>query len=434
MNVMLKHRLIVRGIILGTMLCAIQGASAEGTLDDYKRAFNMRETTANKVFKDRVREKWFKDNSRFWYQNDLPDEKREFVLVDAEAGVRKAAFDHERLAEALGKVSGEEISADKLTIEKLEFSESGLELEFKSKGKKWKCDLQSYVLEMLSKDERAGGSLEPGYRIRPSRRSDEETWITFTNQTDDDVEIYWIDTERQRHHYFTLAAGESRRQHTFAGHVWLVLDKAKEKGAVFIAGEEAGKAVVTEECLSEKINRRRQGRRARQVRAESPDGKWTAFIKENNLYISNGEDETEIALSSDGTEEDAYREQFYWSGDSRKLVGVRVRKGEQRKVHFVEAAPKDQLQPKLHTISYTKPGDRIDHPRPVLFDVADRRVIGISDELFANPWSITQIRWAADSSRFSFIYNQRGHQVLRIISVDADTGATRGIVDEKSVH
>jgi dipeptidyl aminopeptidase/acylaminoacyl peptidase len=432
MNVILKHKVFVWAIILFTMPCAIEVATAEGTLDDYKRAFNTRETTANKVFRDRIREQWFKDNSRFWYKNDLPNEKCEFVLVDAEAGVRKKAFDHERLAEALGEASGQEVLADKLPIEKLEFSESGLELEFKTKGKKWKCDLQSYTLELLKEDEKVSGSLEPGYRIRPSRNSDEETWITIINQTERGVEVYWIDTERQRQHYFTLAAGKSRRQHTYTGHVWLVLDKDKEKGAVFIAEEEAGEAVVTEDCMSEEINRRRRGRRGRQVRAESPDGKWTAFIKENNLYIRNGEDETEIALSTDGTEEDAYREQFYWSGDSKKLVGVRVRKGEERKVHFVESAPKDQLQPKLHTFSYTKPGDKIDHPRPVLFDVANRLTIDISDELFANPWSITQIRWAADSSAFSFIYNQRGHQVLRIVSVDAETGATRSIVDEQS--
>jgi dipeptidyl-peptidase 4 len=42
------------------------------------------------------------------------------------------------------------------------------------------------------------------------------------------------------------------------------------------------------------------------------------------------------------------------------------------------------------------------------------------------------LRWAPDSSRFTFLYNQRGHQVLRIIAVDAETGEARTIVEERS--
>jgi dipeptidyl aminopeptidase/acylaminoacyl peptidase len=100
-------------------------------------------------------------------------------------------------------------------------------------------------------------------------------------------------------------------------------------------------------------------------------------------------------------------------------------------VSFVESSPRDQVQPKLHTFEYRKPGDDIPLTRPRLFDVAERRAIPISEELFPNPWSISQLRWDADSSRFLFLYNQRGHQVLRIIAVDA-SGVASKIVDENS--
>jgi dipeptidyl aminopeptidase/acylaminoacyl peptidase len=43
-----------------------------------------------------------------------------------------------------------------------------------------------------------------------------------------------------------------------------------------------------------------------------------------------------------------------------------------------------------------------------------------------------EIRWHKDSASFSFVYNQRGHQVLRVIGVDATTGEARAIVDEQS--
>src|SRR5688572_12117064 len=58
------------------------------------------------VYKARVNAHWFDDGKRFWYRNDLRDKKREFVLVDAEAGTRRPAFDHQRLAAALSKAAG----------------------------------------------------------------------------------------------------------------------------------------------------------------------------------------------------------------------------------------------------------------------------------------------------------------------------------------
>jgi dipeptidyl aminopeptidase/acylaminoacyl peptidase len=42
------------------------------------------------------------------------------------------------------------------------------------------------------------------------------------------------------------------------------------------------------------------------------------------------------------------------------------------------------------------------------------------------------VRWDADSSRFTFVFNQRGHQALRILAVDAGSGAVQPIVDEES--
>src|SRR5947208_16505896 len=53
-----------------------------------------------RVYKDRVEPHWFAGDTRFWYRNDLPRGRREFVLVDAAKGTREPAFDRERLARA----------------------------------------------------------------------------------------------------------------------------------------------------------------------------------------------------------------------------------------------------------------------------------------------------------------------------------------------
>jgi dipeptidyl-peptidase-4 len=137
-------------------------------------------------------------------------------------------------------------------------------------------------------------------------------------------------------------------------------------------------------------------------------------------------------LSKDGSADDAYTERIYWSPDSKKLVALRTRKGQEHKVHLIESSPRDQLQPKLHSFDYLKPGDRIPITKPHLFDVTARKEIAVKDDLFPNPWSVQDVRWAPDSRDFTFLYNQRGHQVLRVVAVDAESGAACAIVDEQS--
>jgi len=433
MNATFKLKSYIRKIIFFALILSAQHSFAQGTRSDYERAINLQKTTADKVFRDRVTPHWMKDNKRFWYRNDLPENKREFIFVDAEKGVRQRAFDHERLAKFLAKVTNQEAEAEKLAIDHLIFDENGSTLTFSFNGNWWKCDLNSYKIEATSRDETPASSLEPLRRWRSSRRTGEETSITFINRTDKDVDIYWIDSERQRKYYATVAAADRHRQHTFAGHVWLVTDKNGEPLLAFMADEQAADAVIDDQTIKEAANRKPQREADRpRSRAQSPDGKWSASIKDYNLYVRNLETDEETALTEDGTEEDAYSERFYWSPDSSKLVVLRRRKGDDRKVYIIESSPDDQLQPKLHNYSYLKPGDKIPLDKPHLSQISEKKHIAISDELFPNPWSISEIRWSPDSSRFTFLYNQRGHQVLRIISVDASTGRPRAIVDEQS--
>ena len=178
------------------------------------------------------------------------------------------------------------------------------------------------------------------------------------------------------------------------------------------------------------------GTRAAAQGRESPDGKWIAFVRDHRLHLreANGPESENVALSLTGSPANSYRDgHIFWSQDSMKIVALQTRQGDRHEVNFVESSPQEQLQPKLHTFDYLKPGDEIPQATPRLFDVASRQEISVSNELFANPWmSPPQIEWAPDSSRFNFLYNQRGHQVLRVISVDAETGDAKAIVDEQN--
>src|SRR5216110_1517067 len=97
-----------------------------------------------RVFKDRVSPHWFANNTRFWYRNDLREGAKEFILVDAERGTRKTAFDHAKLAAALSKAAGAEYRAEKLPFDSIEFIEDSKAIRFSVGEVIWKCDLTSY--------------------------------------------------------------------------------------------------------------------------------------------------------------------------------------------------------------------------------------------------------------------------------------------------
>ena len=64
--------------------------------------------------------------------------------------------------------------------------------------------------------------------------------------------------------------------------------------------------------------------------------------------------------------DNAYEEPVLVSPDGTKLVAIQAEPAQERKVYLVESSPKDQLQPKLLSYDYLKPGDRIAHDRPRL--------------------------------------------------------------------
>jgi hypothetical protein len=63
-------------------------------------------------------------------------------------------------------------------------------------------------------------------------------------------------------------------------------------------------------------------------------------------------------------------------------MAYKVRNGEDHKIYFVESSPTDQLQPKLQSRDYLKPGDQLPFKSPQLFTIATKKHIAISTELF----------------------------------------------------
>ncbi|WP_051720283.1 S9 family peptidase [Anditalea andensis] len=164
----------------------------------------------------------------------------------------------------------------------------------------------------------------------------------------------------------------------------------------------------------------------------SPDGKWEAYIKNNNVYIKNKSvDNEEFALSFDGSPGEYYSSYIYWSPDSRYLATFKVRPNQNRILYLLESSPIDQLQPKLHTRNYLKPGDALPQKKPGLFSVYDKKQIPVHTGL-GDQYHVTHPVWRKDSRSFTFEYNERGHQAYKVLDVEAHTGKVKEIIAEKS--
>ena len=411
------------------MALSLPTANAQGTRADYDRAAQLSGLTRDKVFKLAVRPRWLNGNQGFWYRNDLGKGAREFVLVDAVAGERRLAFDHSRLAAALGKALKKELTAERFPFDEIGFDDSLSTLRFSVGGKRWECLLATYELRELGAEDADGQTMPVLDEPRPSWLTGEETSLRFINRTKETVQVFWLDTDGGRKAYATLKPDEEHEQHTFAGHVWLVTSADGKTLGIFEATEAAGRAVV-DGVRAPKPNQRPSPSRGNS-NADSPDGKWTALVKEHNVVLRDRQSGEEVSLSQEGKLDDAYSGAAFWSPDSRRVVVMRTQAGDDRQVQIVESSPRDQVQPKLQAFHYLKPGDRLPISKPHLFGVAERKELPISDELFANPWSIADLRWQPNSREFRFVFNQRGHQVLRVIGVDADSGRARAIIDEQ---
>jgi dipeptidyl aminopeptidase/acylaminoacyl peptidase len=246
------------------------------------------------------------------------------------------------------------------------------------------------------------------------------TMITFDNQTAAAIRLFWVDREGLAKPYGEVAPGQQRQLSTYVGHWWRGLDPAGAIVGVFAAEAIGGRAVFDE-------------RAARQARARDRGERRTPSpfsVQDGNLHWRSADGER--PLTTDGSAEDAYHEPRHWSPDRRRVLGFRVRAAQAHPVRLIESAPTDQLQPKLHVVDYLKPGDRIAESRPCLWDAELGRRIEVDEAPFANAWSIDRVHWRADGGEVYLLHNERGHQRLRVMAIDANTGAVRTVLDESS--
>jgi dipeptidyl aminopeptidase/acylaminoacyl peptidase len=163
----------------------------------------------------------------------------------------------------------------------------------------------------------------------------------------------------------------------------------------------------------------------------SPDGKWVAVLKEHNVWLRSRDTDKEIALSKDGTAEVPYGA-LSWSPDSQTLAAFRTEPGDRKEVYLIESSPREGGRAKLHTRPYALPGDKFNSFELHLFDVANQKEVACGVDKLDLDYDLPRLHWHPDGGHFSYTKTDRGHQRFRLIEVDAHTGTSRNLIDEKT--
>ncbi len=411
--------LSVAGFLLSLVPSPLLAADVRAEM---KRADEFGKNARSLVTRNEVRAFWSADDAVLIYRVNTGRDEHRFFMVDPASGKKSEAFDHELLAKALAEATKQTPDKDQLPLEQLEPAADAQSLTFRAFGKSWRYSLAENRISPSDVPPRGANLLPPEDAMRGTRTNGEATPLIIENGTPDEIEIFWVDGAGNRKSYGKLPAGQSTTQQTYAGHVWLMTDASGTPLAGVETPPTPSFARITERVKPA----------PRPAENLSPDGKWRAIILNHNLIVEPVASGASITLSTNGSANDSFARPIHWSPDSKKLVAFRVKKTTPRKISIVESSPPDQVQPKLKTIDYAKPGDPIPQPMPHLFDIENRREIPIDQSLFENPWEISNLAWENDSSEFSFVYNQRGHQVMRIVGIRGDSGSARTIFEDTS--
>ena len=246
----------------------------------------------------------------------------------------------------------------------------------------------------------------------------------------DSSHYFWYKNHEKEGDFYYLVNAESGKKQR----------AADKKGLAAFFSKKQKK--LAESLLKEEEKRPDRWRRREEapVPVVSPDKKWEAYVKDNNLYLSPVRDEKEkdkpkeeIALTMDGTANLRYDGwSIIWSPDSRKLATVKVRDVQERRNPLIESSPSSQKQPILQWRDYAKPGDVLPVYLPVLFDVEARKQMALNVTPYENQFYLNLTGWREDSRAFTFEFNQRGHQRYVIGEVSAADGSIRHLVDEQT--
>ncbi|KAF3057544.1 Dipeptidyl aminopeptidase 4 [Trichoderma lentiforme] len=341
---------------------------------------------------------WLPGGDIFWYQLKLPGSGHEFVLVNTLKATRQGGFTEDTLTQEVERLMGRWIDLKSLTEGDME----------------WNNPLDNANLK---------GRFLNTEVASPYAAS--EVSIRFLNRCSSPVTIEWIDHSCEPVWRGVIEVGKIGHFTTWNGHIWRIHVKEDPNSKViYVAPKDQDKDAIV---IDDNLLRGEDG-----ARKSKNDTGFPQISIRNGTVWSTYENGDEQMLANNGSKTDLYdEERIYISPDRQFAVIWQYTPEHDYKMHLVESSPTEQLQPKMKSIHYLKPGHQVRVDRPRLFDLNQRKEIPTEDALFRNPYALTNVGWNKSGEEYRFIFNERGHQHLRVIGISVH-GRVRVLVEENT--
>jgi len=190
----------------------------------------------------------------------------------------------------------------------------------------------------------------------------------------------------------------------------------------------------------------------------SPDGRWSVFTQEHNLFVRNIATDEVRQLTTDGEPglvygglpefatvqmEKALGISFpplvAFSADSKRLITARY---DQRRVplmHLVQSSPPGGGRPQLLSYHLGLVGDTVEQQATseyFVFDLETGTATKADRPADLTPFmpmvGYQRVWWSADGTRAYVISGNRGETHVELVEIDAVTGATRVVLEESA--
>ncbi len=182
----------------------------------------------------------------------------------------------------------------------------------------------------------------------------------------------------------------------------------------------------------------------------SPDGRYLAFIRDDNLWVRESTSGAEAALTTDGVKDFGYATDstgwkhtshpiLLWSPDSRRIATFQQDQREVGEAFILRTKPG---HPELQRWKYAMAGDPVIAViHRVIIDVPGRKVVRLQVDpdphrssacydVECGDGTLADAQWSPDSSKVAFISTSRDHKIARLRLADAETGAVREVLEE----
>ncbi|MBS1646689.1 MAG: S9 family peptidase [Bacteroidetes bacterium] len=174
----------------------------------------------------------------------------------------------------------------------------------------------------------------------------------------------------------------------------------------------------------------------------APVGNNIAFVRSNNLFVKNLDDNTETAITNDGAEnkikngwadwvyeeEFGKAEAFFWNSKGTKIAYIKYNETE---VKEFEMPIYQGLYPISYKFKYPKAGEANSIVSVWVYDLTSKKTtridIGNETDIY-----IPRIAWTKDANTLSIQRMNRLQNKIELLFADANTGATHVVLSQQN--